>query len=328
MATKRVRLLGTGSYAPPKVLTNFDLEKMVDTSDEWIRARTGISERRIAEDGVASSDLAFEASKLALEDAGLKPADLDMIMVGTVTPDRLFPSTATTLQQKLGAGKIPAFDLSAACSGFIYGLSLSSGLILTGAASHILVIGVECLSKITDWTDRNTCVLFGDGAGAAVVGPTDEDRGILGIQLASDGSLGDLLEMPAGGSLLPASEETVRQRLHYTRMKGNDVFKNAVRAMSEVCLKTLEIAGKRASELDLLIPHQANLRIMEATAKRIGVPREKVFVNVDRYGNTSAASVPIGIDEARRSGQLSDGDLLEIVAFGGGFTWGASVIKW
>jgi len=325
---KRIRLLGTGSYAPPRVLTNQDLEKMVDTSDEWIRTRTGISERRIAEEGMASSDMALEASRKAMDDAGVNAAELDMIMVATVTPDRPFPSTACTLQQKLGAGKIPAFDLSAACSGFIYGLSLASGLIVTGEARHILIVGVECLSKITDWTDRNTCVLFGDGAGAAVVGPTEGERGILSTCLGSDGSLGDLLEMPAGGSRMPASEETVRNRLHYVKMKGSDVFKSAVRAMSEISLLALERAGKKASELDLLIPHQANLRIMEATAKRIGVDREKVFVNVNKYGNTSAASVPIALDEARRAGRLRDGQLFEIVAFGGGFTWGASVMRW
>jgi 3-oxoacyl-[acyl-carrier-protein] synthase-3 len=310
------------------VLSNRDLERMVDTTDEWISARTGILERHIAENGVPSSDLAAEASRPALAEAGISPLDIELIIVATVTPDRLFPSTACSLQEKLGASNAAAFDLSAACSGFIYGLTLAKGLIATSVADVVLVVGVETLSKLVDWTDRNTCVLFGDGAGAAVVAPGDSEKGILATSMGSDGRLGSLLELPGGGSLNPASEETLQNRLHFIKMKGNEVFKNAVRAMGNVAEDALAKAGIRAEDVDLLIPHQANLRIIEATAKRLGVPMEKVFVNVHKYGNTSAASIPMALHEARKEGRVKDGDIVELVSFGAGFTWGAAVIRW
>jgi 3-oxoacyl-[acyl-carrier-protein] synthase-3 len=313
---------------PAKVLNNHDLERMVETSDEWIRTRTGIRERHIAENGVPSSDLAAEASRQAIAEARISPLDIELIIVATVTPDRMFPSAACSLQEKLGALNSAAFDLSAACSGFIYGLALVRGLIGISTADVVLVVGVETLSKLVDWTDRNTCVLFGDGAGAAVVMPGEPDRGVLATSIGSDGRLGCLLELPAGGSLNPAREETVRNRMHFIKMKGNEVFKNAVRAMGGVAEDALGKAGVKAEDLDLLIPHQANLRIIEATAKRLGVPMGKVFVNVEKYGNTSAASIPMALDEARKEGRVQEGSLIELVAFGAGFTWGAAVIRW
>jgi 3-oxoacyl-[acyl-carrier-protein] synthase-3 len=328
-ANRRVRILGTGSYVPPRVVTNEDLEKLVETSDEWITSRTGIKERHVVDDGMAASDLAFVAAKGALEDAGLAVSDIDQILVATVTPDHLFPSTACTLQEKLGAQGNSAMDLGAACSGFIYGLAAAGGMIACGLLDHVLLIGVETLSKILNWKDRGTCVLFGDGAGAAVLGPSnDSGAGLLSVKMASDGASGSLLELPAGGSRLPATHETVEKGLHYIKMQGNEVFKYAVRAMYEMANEALSEAGKDVSDVDLLIPHQANLRIISATAKRLGIPMEKVFVNVNRYGNTSAASVPLALDEARKEGRIKDGDLVELVTFGAGFTWGASVIQW
>jgi len=322
------RVAGTGSFVPPKVLSNRDLERLVETSDEWIYARTGIQERHIAENGVPSSDLAAEAARLAIKEASISPLDIELVLVATVTPDRMFPSTACSLQEKLGALNAAASDLSAACSGFIYGLTLAKGLIGSSIADVVLVVGVETLSKLVDWTDRNTCILFGDGAGAAVVVPGEPDEGILATSMGSDGRLGSLLELPGGGSLNPATEETVRNRLHFIKMKGNEVFKNAVRAMGSVAEDALAKACVKAEDLQLLIPHQANLRIIEATAKRLGVPMEKVFVNVHKYGNTSAASIPMALDEARKQGRVKEGDLIELVAFGAGFTWGAAVIRW
>jgi 3-oxoacyl-[acyl-carrier-protein] synthase-3 len=326
---RSARIIGTGSYVPPKVVTNEDLERLVDTSDEWIVSRTGIKERHVADDGMAASDLALEASKQALENAGLAISEIDQILVATVTPDRLFPSTACTLQQKLGAEGNSAMDIGAACSGFVYGLAMAGGMISAGILDYVLLIGVETLSKILNWRDRGTCVLFGDGAGAAVLGPSDdEERGILSVKMASDGASGSLLELPAGGSQLPASHETVEQGLHYIKMQGNEVFKYAVRAMEEMARAALAKAGQRVSDVDLLIPHQANLRIIHATAKRLGIPMEKVFVNVNKYGNTSAASVPLALDEACRGGRVKPGDLVELVTFGAGFTWAAAVIRW
>jgi 3-oxoacyl-[acyl-carrier-protein] synthase-3 len=322
------RITGTGSFVPLKVLTNQELEGMVDTSDEWISTRTGIKERHISQDGVPSSDLAAEAAQAAMADAGVTVDDLQLIIVGTATPDRLFPSTACRLQEKLGAFDAAAFDLSAACAGFLYGLTMAWGIIGSGVMDTILVVGVETLSKFVDWEDRNTCVLFGDGAGAAIVKACEPDRGVLATSMGSDGRLGCLLELPAGGSLMPATEETVGNRMHFIKMRGNEVFKNAVRAMGSVAEDALKKAGVTAEELDLLITHQANLRIIKATARRLGVSDERVFVNVHRYGNTSAASVPIAIHEARQEGRIKDGDLVELVAFGAGFTWGAVVIRW
>jgi len=323
-----VHLIGIGSAAPERILTNKDLEQIVDTSDEWITSRTGIKERRIADPATPASALATEAARRALQDAGVEASELDQIIVGTVTGDRPFPSTACIVQDRLGAKNAFGFDISAACSGWVYGLSLATNQIRSGAADTILVIGVETLSKIVDWTDRNTCVLFGDAAGAAVLRSTGAPGGVLAIKLRSDGSLTNLLEMPGGGSLNPASHETVDRRLHYIRMSGNDVFKHAVRAMESIACEALEMAGLKADELDLFVPHQANYRIIDATARRLGVPMEKVFVNLDRYGNTSAASIPLALDEAKRTGRIKPGNLIAMVTFGGGFTWAASVVRW
>lgn len=323
-----VHIIGVGSCTPDRVLTNKDLEQIVDTSDEWITTRTGIKERRIADPETPASALATEAARRALLDAGIEGKSLDQIIVGTVTGDRPFPSTACLIQDRLGAASGYAFDISAACSGFLYALSLGRTQIAAGVAETVLVVGVETLSKITDWTDRNTCVLFGDAAGAVVLRSTGEPGGILATKLHSDGSLTNLLEMPGGGSLNPASHESVEKRLHYIRMSGNDVFKYAVRAMESVACEALEAAGHKPEELDLLVPHQANYRIIDATARRLGLPMEKVFVNLDRYGNTSSASIPLALDEAKRQGRLKPGDLVELVTFGGGFTWAAAVVRW
>jgi 3-oxoacyl-[acyl-carrier-protein] synthase-3 len=319
---------GTGSYAPPRVLTNLDLEKMVDTSDEWITARTGIKERRIVEDGTAASDLALEASKRALEEAKLTPDQIDLILLGTVTPDYILPSTACILQDKLKAKNAAILDIVAACSGFIYGLSIASAFISIGQYKNILVIGVETLSKIVNWEDRNTCVLFGDGAGAAVVSATGEDRGLLGTFLSGDGSLAGLLHIPVGGAKIPLTKENIDLNEHFIHMEGTDVFKSAVRSMASAAEHVIQRVGITAEDVDLLIPHQANIRIIEALAKRLKVPMKKVYVNIDRYGNTSAASVPIALDEARRKGLMEEGSICVLVAFGAGFTWGSAVIKW
>jgi 3-oxoacyl-[acyl-carrier-protein] synthase III len=323
-----VHIIGVGSCTPDRVVTNQDLEQIVDTTDEWIRTRTGIKERRIADPETPSSVLATEAARRAMADAGVVGTEIDQIIVGTVTGDRPFPSTACLLQDRLGATSAYAFDISAACSGFLYALSLGRNQILAGVAETVLVVGVETLSKITDWTDRNTCVLFGDAAGAVVLRSTGQPGGILAAKLHSDGSLTRLLEMPGGGSLNPSSHETVDRRLHYIRMSGNDVFKYAVRAMESVAVEALEAAGVKPEELDLLVPHQANYRIIDATARRLALPMEKVFVNLDRYGNTSSASIPLALDEAKKSGRIKPGSLVEMVTFGGGFTWAAAVVRW
>jgi len=327
-AARDVHIVGIGACTPDRVLTNQDLEQIVDTSDEWIVTRTGIKERRIADPATTASALATEAARRALKDAGVEASELDQIIVGTVTGDRPFPSTACILQDRLGASGAYAFDISAACSGFLFAMSLARTQIAAGAAGTILVVGVETLSKIVDWTDRNTCVLFGDGAGAAVLRSTGQPGGILATRLHSDGSLTSLLEMPGGGSLHPASHDTVDKRLHFIRMSGNDVFKHAVRAMESVACEALEAAGVKPEELDLFVPHQANYRIIDATARRLGVPMEKVFVNLDRYGNTSAASIPIALDEAKRTGRIRPGTLVAMVTFGGGFTWAGAVVRW
>ena len=319
---------GTGSYAPPRVLTNLDLEKMVDTSDEWITTRTGIKERRIAEDGTGPSDLALEASKIAMEEAQLTADQIDLILLGTVTPDYILPSTACILQDKLKAKNAAILDIVAACSGFIYGLSIASAFISIGQYKNILVIGVETLSKITNWKDRNTCVLFGDGAGAAVVSATDEDRGLLGTFLSGDGSLANLLHIPVGGAKIPLTKENIDLNEHFIHMEGTDVFKSAVRSMASAAEHVIQRVGITAEDVDILIPHQANIRIIEALAKRLKVPMNKVYVNIDRFGNTSAASVPIALDEARKKGMMREGSISLLVAFGAGFTWGSAVIKW
>jgi 3-oxoacyl-[acyl-carrier-protein] synthase-3 len=322
-----IGITGIGSEAPAGLLTNQDLEKLVDTSDQWIVERTGIRTRRIADVHTTTGTLATAASRKALADAGVEGKDIDLIIVGTATPDMLFPSTACLVQRDVGADHAAAFDLAAACSGFIYGLNVAAGMIRNGNHEKALVIGAETLSKIVDYEDRTTCVLFGDGAGAAVVQVVPTGKGILSTRIQSDGTLGDALKLPGGGSLHPATAETVAQRMHFIKMNGNNVFKSAVKAMADIVEKGLEDAGMTADDVDLFIPHQANLRIIEATAKKLSIPMEKVFVNVERYGNTSAASIPIGIDEARASGRLREGDVVAVVAFGAGFTWGSAVMR-
>ncbi len=324
----RSRIISTGSYLPERVLSNSEIEEMVDTSDEWITERTGIKERRIADDGQAASDLAFEASKIAIEKAGLKANDIDLIIVATVTGDMIFPSTACFLQNKLGADNSVGFDINAACSGFLYALHIADSFIKTGMHKYILIVGTEVLSKITDWDDRTTCVIFGDGAGAAVIGPTDDDRGILSTHINSDGRMWELIHVPGGGSRNPASEDTVKNKMHFIKMKGNETFKVAVRTLEELVVKTLKENNLDPSQLSLLIPHQANLRIIQATAERLGIPMDKVIVNLDKYGNTSAASIPIALDESVVSGKVKAGDYILLEAFGGGLTWASALIKW
>lgn len=324
----KARITGTGLYVPKKVLTNLDIEKMVDTSDEWIRERTGIRERRIAANEEAASDLALMASNEALKSAGLKARKLDLIIVATVSGDMPLPSTACILQHRIGAKKAAAFDVNAACSGFIYALSTADAYIRAGIYRRVLVVGSEVLSRLTDWTDRSTCVLLGDGAGAVVLEATDGDRGILSVKLNADGSMWDLLHIPAGGSRMPATEKTVKEGLHYMKMRGNETFKVAVRTLEKLVLSTLKEHKLKPEDISLLIPHQANLRIISATAKRLGLGLEKVMINLDRYGNTSAASIPIALDEAVRSGRVREGDYIILEAFGGGLTWASALIKW
>jgi 3-oxoacyl-[acyl-carrier-protein] synthase-3 len=324
----RSRIISTGAYLPEKVLTNFDLEKMVDTSDEWITERTGIKERRIADGGQAASDLAYEAAKIALNDADLTPEDIDLIIVATVTGDMPFPSTACILQDKLGAKRAVGFDINATCSGFLYGLYIADSFIKSGMHKRILVIGSEVLSMIIDWKDRNTCVLFGDGAGAAILEPTEEDRGIISIYINSDGSMWDLVHVPGGGSRNPTTKDSLENGLHYIKLKGNETFKVAVRTLEDLVVKTLDENKLEPSQLSLLVPHQANLRIIQATADRLGLSMDKVILNIDRYGNTSAASIPIALDEAIRTGRVKNGDYIILEAFGGGLTWASALIKW
>ena len=324
----KARIISTGSYVPENVVTNNDLEQIVDTSDEWIIERTGIKERRIVNGTQSTSDLAYEAAHEALKRAGLKPGDIDLIIVATISGDMVFPSTACFLQQKLGAKKAAAFDLNAACSGFVYGLHLANSLIKSGAHDRILLVGAEVLSKFTDWRDRATCVLFGDGAGAVVLEGTKEEQGIYSTHIYSDGSLSDLISLPGGGSRNPCSKETILKRLHFMKMKGNETFKVAVRTLEELATTTIERNGLDASQLSLLIPHQANLRIIQATAKRLGLSEEKVFINIDKYGNTSAASIPIALDEAVREGRCRKGEYTLLEAFGGGLTWGSALLRW
>lgn len=321
-------ILGTGSYVPEKVLTNFDLEKMVDTSDEWITTRTGIKERRIADSSQATSDLATKAAKKALEDAKVDPSEIDMIIVATVTSDMNFPSTACIVQANLGAANAAAFDISVGCSGFIYGLAIAQQFVETGMYNKILVIGAETLSKIINWKDRNTCVLFGDGAGAVVVGRVESGYGILSSYLGADGTGGKHLYMPAGGSRMPASEETVKKNLHTIFMEGQEVFKFAVKVMDSATIEALNRCGLKPEDIDMLIPHQANTRIIEAARKRLKLSNDKVYINLDKYGNTSAASVAIALDEAYRKGLIKKGDVILTVAFGAGLTWASSVIRW
>lgn len=310
---RRVGILGTGSYVPERVLSNKDLEQMVDTNDEWIVSRTGIRERRIAAEGETTTDLAECAAARAIEAAGIAPGDIDLVIVATITGDRPFPSTANQLQERLGLGKVAAFDLQAACSGFIYALSVASAQIASGLCRHALIVGAERLSSVTDYTDRNTCVLFGDGAGAVVLGPVSGERGFLSFELGSDGN---------GGDLLTLNEQ------RFISMNGREVFKFAVRIMGTAAEEALAKAGKAKSDIDLLVPHQANIRIIDAALERLDLPADRCMINLDRYGNVSAASIPLALDEAVRSGRVNPGDCVVLVGFGGGLTWGASVLIW
>jgi len=324
----RSRIIATGSYSPPKVLTNLDLEKMVDTTDEWIISRSGIRERRIVEPDVCTSDLGAQAALRALQAAGLSPEDLDFIITATNTPDMCFPCTGCFIQGKIGAKKAAAFDVSAGCTSFIHALSLADKFIKEDPRRKIMVLGAEIMSKVTDWTDRATCVLFGDGAGAVILVGEEGERGILSTHLHSDGSLWELLYMPGGGSANPPSHETIDKRMHYIKMAGNQLFKVAVRALADVAQEALTFNGLKSADIDIMIPHQANTRIVEAAAKIINFPLEKIFLNIDKYGNTSSATIPIAIDEVQREGKVKAGDLMLLCSFGTGVTWGSAVIRW
>ncbi len=321
-------IIGTGYYAPEKVLTNFDLEKIVDTNNEWIVERTGIKERRVAEADVPMSELAFKAAQMALVDAKVEADDIDLIIMATLTSDQVIPSTSCILQHRLGAKKAAAFDLSAACSGFVYASTIAAQFIENGVYKKVLVVAAETLSKYVDWEDRNTCILFGDGAGAAVFGEVESGYGLLGMDLGSDGSGGDVLDIPASGSLHPATLETIANRMHYIHMDGKAVFKFAVKVMGETVLQSLAKAGLDKTDIDCLVPHQANIRIIQSAAKRLNLPMEKVVVNVERYGNTSAASIPLALAEAARSGRFKKGDIIALAGFGAGLTWASCVMKW
>ncbi|MDP2912452.1 MAG: beta-ketoacyl-ACP synthase III [Candidatus Omnitrophota bacterium] len=322
-----VGIIGLGAYLPDRVLTNKDLEKMVDTTDEWITTRTGIKERRIARADEATSDMATEAAKRALNDAGLKAEAIDLIIVATITPDMLFPATACLVQDKIGARTVPAFDISVACSGFIYGLAIANQFIGSGTYRHALVIAAEKLSAITDWNDRSTCVLFGDGAAAAVLGPV-EKGGILSAYLGANGKQGELIKLPAGGSRIPATKKSVDDRLHFIKMNGVELFKHAVKVMAEAALEATRPLGLKAEDISLVIPHQANLRILNAVAKKMGLSKDKIYLNIDKYGNMSAASSAVALVEAVKEGRIKKGDKILLDAFGGGLTWGAIVIEW
>ena len=325
----RARILGTGSYLPPRVLTNHDLEGMVDTSDEWITQRTGIRERRLVQPGTPTSELAYRSALPALKAAGVAAQEIDLILVATITPDTWLPATACWVQDRLGAPHAGAVDVVAACSGFIYGLSAAADHVLVHPEAKVLVIGAEVLSSVTDYTDRASCILFGDGAGAAVVGRSDDpERGLGPFSLGSDGAGAEMMVTPAGGSRMPTTHQTVDDRLHYMKIRGREVYKFAVTKMVEMVAWAMASGGISADELKLVIPHQVNVRILEAAAKRLDLPMDKIYVNIDRYGNTSAASVPIALDEAVRGGVLEPGDRVVLVAMGGGLTWAACWMRW
>ena len=326
-AQRRSVILGTGSELPSKVVTNHDLEKMVETSDEWITVRTGIKERRVLEEGKGNADMAFRAAQRALKDAQIEATDLDAIIMGTVTPDYVFPSSACVLEDMLGARNVFSFDVGAACSGFLNALSVADSFIRTGQINNALVVGSDALSRLLNWQDRGTCILFGDGAGAVVLGASENGSGILSTRLRTDGSYVKTLYVPAGGSLKPATPETVRRNEHTITMNGKEVFKIAVRSMEEISRQALVEADVQVSEVSLVIPHQANRRIIVALAERLGIPMERVMVNLEKYGNTSAASIPVALDEAKRQGRIKPGDIVLLNAFGAGFAWGAAVIK-
>jgi 3-oxoacyl-[acyl-carrier-protein] synthase-3 len=328
MSLHPVGIIGTGKYVPERILSNKELEEMVETNDEWIVTRTGIKERRLASPEEATSDLAFMASKQAIAAAGLTAEDINLIIVATITPDMFFPSTACLLQEKLGAKKAAAFDLSAACSGFIYGLATGSSMIASGMYKHVLVVGAETLSRITDYTDRNTCILFGDGAGAVVLGQVQEGRGFRSFELGADGSGGDLLKVCGGGSRVPATEDSITNKQHFIHMAGNDVFKFAVRIMGSAAEDALNKAGVSKDDIDLLVPHQANIRIIQSALNRLNLSDDKAMINLHNYGNMSAASIPVALAEAVEQGRLNEGNCIVLVGFGGGLTWGASVLIW
>ncbi len=326
--TLKSRITGTGSYVPQKILKNTDLAKMVNTSDEWIIERTGIKERRIVDDNETNSDLCYKASKQALEAAGLKPDEIDLIIVATISGDMQMSATASILQRKLGAKNAAAFDLNAACSGFLYGLSVADSFIKSGNAKKILLVGAEVNSRFLDWKDRATCVLFGDGAGAVILEPSKGERGIISTDIYSDGNMWDYICIPGGGADIPPSEKSVKDGMHFIKMKGNETFKVAVRTLEKLVVDTLKAGGIDPSELAMLIPHQANLRIITATAKRLNLPMSKVAVNLDKYGNTSSASIPIALDEVVRAKKIKQNDNILLEAFGGGLTWASALIKW
>ena len=325
----RARISSIAAYVPPRILTNADLEKMVETNDEWIMQRVGIRERHIVDPGVATSDLAKEASLAAIARAGLTPADIDFILVATTTPDTLFPSTACMLQAKIGANHAWGYDLMAACSGFTYALTTVTHIVAAGGSRHALVVGADVMSSIIDYTDRATCVLFGDGAGAVVIEPSDDrEMGILDWENYIDGNGGPALCMPAGGSRMPATQETVEQRLHYVKQDGQTVFKFAVRNMEEVCRRILNRNHLTGDQIDLLVPHQASIRIILAAAEKLGLPREKVVINIDRFGNTTAGTIPLALNDAVEDGRLKRGNLVLLASVGAGFTVGAVLLRW
>jgi len=324
----RARIAATGSAVPKRVLRNADLERMVATSDEWIAERTGIRERRVVDEGVASSDLGTEAARAALAAGGWGAADLDLLLVATCTPDMPLPSTACLIQRNLKASHAIAFDLAAACSGFLYGLSVADLYVRSGTCRKAMVVGTEVMSSVIDWTDRSTCILFGDGAGAVLIEPSDDDRGILSTHLHSDGALWDLVCVPGGGSRLPASPPMLADRQQFVKMKGNETFKVAVRTLEATAREALEANKMGVDDVDLFIPHQANVRIVNAVMERLGLRKDRVFLNIDRYGNTSAASIPLALDEAVRAGRISPGSRILMVAFGSGLTWASAVVKW
>jgi len=324
----RAKITALGTYVPPRVLTNADLEKLVETSDQWIMSRTGIRERHIVDKGMATSDLAVEAARGALTESGIDPSEIEAIVVATVTPDMLFPSTACLVQHKLGMNGVWGFDLSAACSAFVYALQTGAQFVATGAHKKVLVIGADVMTSILDFTDRATCILFGDGAGAVILEPSEDDAGIIDFVHEVDGSGGCALYMPGGGSLHPATHETVDQKMHYVHQDGQAVFKFAVRKMAEVCEKLLARNGVTASEIDCFIPHQANQRIIKATADRLGLKPESVIINIDRYGNTTAGTIPLAMQTAREEGKLKKGDLVLLASVGAGFTVGATLLRW
>ncbi len=325
----RAHIVSTGMAVPDRVVNNFDLEKIVDTSDQWIRERTGMFERRISDENTASSDLACQASKAALDNAGITPEEIDAILVATISGDYIFPATACVLQEKLGANHAMAFDLSAACSGYIYGLSIAKAYIESGMYKNLLLVGVDTLTKVVDWEDRSSCVLFGDGAGATIIQPNgiSDGAGVLDAILGSDGSAAELLYQPCGGSKLPLTEERIREKKHCLYLNGREIFKHAVRVMAQTSEEILRRCGLTMDDIKLIIPHQANMRILESVAKRLGVSTERFYLNIEKYANTSGATIPIAIHEALQEGCLQKGDLALLVSFGGGLTWGSSIVK-